>query len=104
MHHRAGRLALALLVLSMSWAHGADTGFDRPIQPATAWERIDKSLIWGFENMYHACVLEFPGEEHAYKCCDRSRGSLGTDKRSHPSEHDTPSVIASEAKQSRLST
>lgn len=44
-----------------------DTGYGRPVQPESAWQRDAAPLLHNFGNMYQPCVREFPGEEYRYK-------------------------------------
>ncbi len=61
------RLGCITFLISLAAFYTGASDELRPIQSNNAWERIEKPLIWNFDNMYQPCVREFPGEEYPYK-------------------------------------
>lgn len=44
-----------------------DGGYGRPTQPAAAWARDPRPLLWNFRNCYQPCVIERPVEPYPYR-------------------------------------
>ena len=85
----------AAVGVSEEEATSGDAGERRGIQPAAAWERIPKDLIWNFENMYQPCVLELPDKEYRYRmwffgwaASDTNTGYAGCDAIFHARSKD----------------
>ena len=89
------RASLTLNLVLCCFLFACNLYADRPIQDDTNWERFEAPLLTNFNNMYHACVLEFPGSLYRYKMwffgwatADTNPGRSGCDAIFHARSHD----------------